>query len=171
MGLLRGLRTGEFSDSRSLFQSISGTGLTESLPGSGLLSLSGVGSVIKKTKQNKNTSKTCKSDKTQSSQHISSEMTIIITTGSKHFCVSEQEKHINKRCIPFSSTNDEREKQISVGECATSVKYYGQLILSMCINLHTESTYRYRMSYAAFCAQHTVPLFHFTSQNVFCTTK
>ena len=47
VGLLRGLNTGEFSDSRSLFPSISGSGLTESLPGSGLLSLSGVGSVKK----------------------------------------------------------------------------------------------------------------------------
>lgn len=41
-GLLRG---GECSGSRVLVQSMSGSGLIESLPGSGLLSLSGVGSI------------------------------------------------------------------------------------------------------------------------------
>lgn len=45
MGLLSG---GECGDSRSLLKSMSGTGLTESLPGSGLLSLSGVGSMKEK---------------------------------------------------------------------------------------------------------------------------
>lgn len=63
MGLWRGLGAGECSDSRSLFQSISVTGLMESLSGSGLLSLSGVGSK-KRNKIN------CESDKIHNSTFL-----------------------------------------------------------------------------------------------------
>lgn len=50
MGLLRG---GECRDSRSLVPSMSDTGLSNSLPESGLLSLSGVGSMTEKVRRDK----------------------------------------------------------------------------------------------------------------------